>query len=136
MRCIFKQAVPSVRETPYDKVELLRLPAVGKSPLVVCSWCQVKVKSPSHIRLFATHGLYSTSLLNPWNFPGGSTGVGCHFLLQGIFPTQGLNLGLPHCRQTLYPLSHQGSPWCHEGLRTGYQITVSVLQAKNQTIRI
>ena len=38
------------------------------------------------------------------------TGVGCHFLLQGIFLTQGLNPGLPHCRQTLYHLSHQGSP--------------------------
>ena len=36
--------------------------------------------------------------------------MGCHFLLQGIFPTQGLNLGLPHCRQTLYYLSYQGSP--------------------------
>ena len=36
--------------------------------------------------------------------------MGCHFLLQGIFPTQESNLGLPHCRQTLYPLSHQGSP--------------------------
>ena len=35
--------------------------------------------------------------------------MGCHFLLQGIFPTQGLNLGLPHCGQTLYHLSHQGS---------------------------
>ena len=35
--------------------------------------------------------------------------MGCHFLLQGIFPTQGSNLGLPHCRQTLYRLSHQGS---------------------------
>ena len=43
-------------------------------------------------------------------FHGCGIGVGCHFLLQGIFPTQGLNLGLPHCRQTLYPLSHQGSP--------------------------
>ena len=32
--------------------------------------------------------------------------MGCHFLLQGIFPTQGLNPGLPHCRQTLYPLIH------------------------------
>ena len=39
-----------------------------------------------------------------------STGVGCHCLLQRIFPTQGLNPGLPHCRQTLYCLSHQGSP--------------------------
>ena len=38
-----------------------------------------------------------------------STGVGCHFLLQRIFPTQELNLGLLHCRQTLYPLSHQAS---------------------------
>ena len=37
------------------------------------------------------------------------TGVGCHFLLQKIFPTQGLNPGLLHCRQTLYRLSHQGS---------------------------
>ena len=35
---------------------------------------------------------------------------GCHFLLQGIFPTQGLNSGLLHCWQILYHLSHQGSP--------------------------
>ena len=56
------------------------------------------------------HGLWPTRLLSPWNFPGKSTGVGCHFLLQGIFPTQELNPGLPHCRQTLYHLSHQGSP--------------------------
>ena len=48
-------------------------------------------------------------LLHPWDFPGKSTGVGCHFLLQRIFPTQGLNLGLPHCRQTLYRLSYQGN---------------------------
>ena len=41
---------------------------------------------------------------------GKSAGVSCYFLLQGIFPTQRLNLGLPHCRQTLYHLSHQGSP--------------------------
>ena len=39
-----------------------------------------------------------------------NTGVGCHFLLQGIFLTQGLNSGLLHCRQMLYQLSHQGSP--------------------------
>ena len=35
--------------------------------------------------------------------------MGCHFLLQGIFPAQGSNLGLPHCRQTLYRLSHQST---------------------------
>ena len=47
-----------------------------------------------------------TRLLRPWDFLGKSTGVGCHFLLQGFFPTQGSNPGLPHCRQTLYHLSH------------------------------
>ena len=41
--------------------------------------------------------------------PGKNTGVGCHALLQGIFPTQGLNPGLPNCRQILYQLSYQGS---------------------------
>ena len=40
-------------------------------------------------------------------FTGKSTGAGCHFLLQRIFPTQGSNLGLSHCRQMLYHLSHQ-----------------------------
>ena len=51
------------------------------------------------------HGLYS-----PCNSPGQNTEMGSCFLLQGIFPTQGLNSGLPHCRQILYQLSHQGSP--------------------------
>ena len=50
-----------------------------------------------------------TKLLCPWNSPGKNTGVCCHFLPQGIFPTQGSNPGLTHCRQTLYHLSHQGS---------------------------
>ena len=61
------------------------------------------------------HELYPTRLLRPWDFPGKSTGVDCRFLLQGIFPTQGLNPGLPHCRETLYRLSQQGSQyskWC------------------------
>ena len=51
-----------------------------------------------------------TRLLCPWEFLGRSTRVGCHFLLQGIFLTQGSNPGLPNYRQTLYCLSHQGSP--------------------------
>ena len=46
----------------------------------------------------------------PWDFPGKNTGVDCCFVLQGIFLTQGSNLGLPHCRQILYHLSHQESP--------------------------
>ena len=43
--------------------------------------------------------------------PGKNTGLGCHALLQGIFPTQGSNPGLLHCRQILCQLSYQGSPW-------------------------
>ena len=54
--------------------------------------------------------LETTRLLRPRDFPGKSTGEGCHFLFQGIFPTQGLNLNLQHCRQMLYHLSHQESP--------------------------
>ena len=51
------------------------------------------------------HGLYSR-----WNSPGQNTGVGSLSLLQGIFPTQGLNPGPPHYSQILYQLSHKGSP--------------------------
>ena len=50
-----------------------------------------------------THGLQS-----PRNSPGQNTEVGSHSPLQGIFPTQGLNPGVPHCKQILYQLSHQG----------------------------
>ena len=42
--------------------------------------------------------------------PGKNTGVGCHVLLQGIFPTQGSNPGLLHCRWIRYQMSYQGSP--------------------------
>ena len=51
------------------------------------------------------HGPYS-----PWNSPGQNTGVYSLSLLQGIFPTQGLNPGPLHCRWILYQLSHKGSP--------------------------
>ena len=60
--------------------------------------------------------------------------MGCHFLLQGIFPTQGLNPGLPHCRH----LSHQGSPFlsCHAGsIIISIPVTppyISILYSKNE----
>ena len=53
--------------------------------------------------------LWPHGLCSPWNSPGQNTGVGSLSLLQGIFPTQGSNPGLPHCRRILYQLSHQGS---------------------------
>ena len=63
------------------------------------------VSCESHVWLFLwPHGLYPSRLLCPWDFPGRNTGVGCHFVLQGIFLTQGLNpclLWLTHCRRIL-----------------------------------
>ena len=58
------------------------------------------------------HGLWPSRLLCPWDCPGKNIGVGCHSLLQGIFPTQGQNPGLLHCTQILYHMNHQRSP-CH-----------------------
>ena len=65
---------------------------------------KVKVKSLSHVRPFAIDGH------SPWNSLGQNTGVGSLSLLQGILPIQGSNLGLLHCGQILYQLSHKGSP--------------------------
>ena len=67
------------------------------------AWSEVKVAQSCPT--LQPRGLYS-----PWNSPGQNTGVGSLSLLQGIFPTQGWNPGLPHCRQILYQLSHKGSP--------------------------
>ena len=53
------------------------------------------------------HGLYPSRLLCPWDSSGKNNGVGCHSLLQRIFPTQGSNLGLPYSRQIFYCLKHQ-----------------------------
>ena len=55
------------------------------------------------------HGLQPTRLLHPWDFPGKRTRVGCHFLLQAMFPTQGSNPVSHIARQKLYCLSYQGS---------------------------
>ena len=73
------------------------------SPGIHCMMCE----SDSHSVVsdsLQPHGLYS-----PWNSPGQNTGVGSLSLFQGVFPTQGLNPGLPHCGRILYQLSHQGS---------------------------
>ena len=80
------------------------------------------------------HGLYRNS-------PGQNTGVGSLSLLQGIFPTQGSNPGLPHCRQILYQLSHKGSPlllappkWlaCPHWVGSGRTLTFGGLALSNE----
>ena len=59
------------------------------------------------------HGLHfgSRGLYSPWNSLGQNTGMGSLSLLQGIFPSQGSNPGLRHCRRILYQLSRKGSPY-------------------------
>ena len=75
---------------------------LNKKYILFSGICSVKVKVTQSPTL-CNH--------NPWNSPGQNTGVGSLPLLQGIFPTQGLNPGLPHCRQILYQLNHKGSPY-------------------------
>ena len=75
-----------------------------------CVSCSV-VPSSSQL-----HGLLPTRLLCLWDFPGKDTGVGCHFLLQEIFPTHGLSPGLLHCRQILYQLSYEGISLPNKGV--------------------
>ena len=98
-------------------------PTPKRSDFQVCSWCVLSNYSMNNKQAVVTRwGLvirmnvcvsvarscptpwprgHPTRLLCPWDSPGKKTGVGCHSLLQGIFPTQGLNLGLLHCRWTL-----------------------------------
>ena len=77
------------------------------------------------------NSLWPYELYSPWNSPGQNTGVGSFSLLQGIFPAQGSNPGLLHCRWTLYQLSHTGSPrilgW------VAYPFSRGSSQPRNQT---
>ena len=68
------------------------------------------VASESHS--VVSNSLWAHELYSPWNSLGQNTGVSRLSLLQGIFPTQGSNPGLPHCRRILSQLSHKGSPTC------------------------
>ena len=87
------------------------------NPLSFLSGCQslgsVRMFGHSAMSDLRPQGLQPTRLLCPWDFPGKNTIMGCHFLFQEIFPTQGLSpylLCLLHCRWILYSLSHWGSP--------------------------
>ena len=71
------------------------------------------------------HGLQPAKLLCPWNFPGKNTGVGCHFLPQGIFLAQGLNPQLLHWQVGSLPLCHLGGP--RRTLRGLYRVRASLL---------
>ena len=76
----------------------LNSPTIGKKRKRISQSC---------LTLLQPQELYPTRLLCPLGSPGKSTGAGSHAVLQGIFPTQGSNPGLLHCRWTFYHLSHQ-----------------------------
>ena len=75
----------------------------------VLEWASIPF-SKSESRSVVSDSLQPHGLYSPWNSPGQNTGVGDLSLLQGIFPIQGLNPRLSHCRWILYQLSHRGSP--------------------------
>ena len=71
----------------------------------VCIYIYI-MKSESESHSVVSDSLQPHGLHSPWNSPGQNTGLGSLSFLQGIFPTQGSNPGLPHCRRILYQLSH------------------------------
>jgi len=81
--------------------------APPRKPYIYLYLSNVKVKVAQSCPTLCDPMDYTYS---PWNSPSQNTGVGSLSLLQGIFPTQGLNPGLPHYRQILYQLSYKGSP--------------------------
>ena len=76
------------------------------------------------------HRLQPARLLCPWDSPGKNTGMGCHALLQGIFPTQGSNPGLLHRRRSLCCLSHSN---LRVNLFSSHSLTVT-LQSVTRTL--
>ena len=95
-----------VKTSKHKKISIHSL--IASIILFVIHACLVAQSCPPH-------GLWPIGLLCPWSSPGKNTGVGCHFLLQGIFATWGSNLGLLHWRRVLYCLSHHKAGAAHSG---------------------
>ena len=94
---VAKQRVEGSREekSPLPLGLLLQVPALFHTQQIVKRYSN---KRHRESRSVMSNSLQHHRLYSPWNSPGKNTGVGSHSLLQGIFPTQGLNPGLPHCR--------------------------------------
>ena len=102
---IFFFCFPRYNFFKWKNLELFQFPG----PLTIAHK-SVKVLVSHHVDSSRPHELQPARVLRPWNSPGKNTGVGSHSFLQGIFPTQASNPGLPHCKQILYHLTHQDSP--------------------------
>ena len=95
---------------------------------------RLKKESESESRSVVSDSLWPRGLYSPWNSPGQNTGVVSLSLLQGIFPTQGSNPGLPHFRQILDQLRHQGSSEVEEFLLNWQLITINSKWCNNGMI--
>ena len=93
---------------------------------------QLSVSRPVMSDSLWPHGLQPTRLLCAWNSSSKNTAVGSHFLLLGIFPTQGSNPSLLYCRQILDHLSQQGSPF--QGLSCTKSMVECILMYKTDII--
>ena len=91
-------------------LQLLSFSTTNLASSLLCGFVSHSVLSDA----LRPNGLQSTKLLCPWNSPDKNTGVGSHSLLQGIFPTQGLNPCLLHCRQILLLSEPPGKPFTDE----------------------
>ena len=85
----------------------------------------------NHMKVAQSYLTLGDPMNCPWNSLGQNTGVGSLSLLQGIFPSQGSNWGLLHCRRILYQLSHKGSPRILEWV--AYPLSRGSSQPRNQT---
>ena len=110
--CIASGSLPSELPGWCQKVRVLLQSEAGVNSHVTKhhSWGMDMWKSESESRSLVSDSLRPHGLHSPWNSPGQNPGVGSLSLLQGIFPIQGSNPGLPHCRWILYQLSHKGNP--------------------------
>ena len=94
-------------------------------------WKKMKMKSLSCVWLFVTPWTVTCQAPPSMGFSRQEYWSTLHFLLQGIFPTQGSNSGLPHCRKILYQLSHKGSPKILEWVT--YPFSSGSSQHRNRT---
>ena len=93
--------------------------------------CCAEVSHPVVSDCSWPHGLYPARLLCPWGFPGKNTEVGCHFLLQGIFPTQGSNLNLMYWQVGSLLLESPGKPLLGKETRTLLFVLILPLVTSN-----
>ena len=102
------QQCDSVIHTRISTLSKILFPSRSSQMVEWSFLCYVRVKSLTHVELFATPWTVAYQAPLSMEFPGKNTGVCCNFLLQGIFPIQGSNPGLLHCRQTLLPSEPPG----------------------------